>query len=76
MAKVIDMMPDGGMKILPSLGPDVLPASTVLPRFREWNADPLMRKMGYNRNPDVCLHTVKGFTPRDGWWCKECGEKL
>jgi len=35
-----------------------------------------MRKQGYVKNPDICIHRIKGYTPKDGWWCKECGELL
>ena len=31
---------------------------------------------GYQVHPIQCRHRRKGFTPRDGWWCKECGDSL
>jgi hypothetical protein len=44
--------------------------------FRDWHPSPFMRALGYTRNPDTCRHGRKGFTPRDGWWCMECGDSL
>jgi hypothetical protein len=55
---------------------EVLAAHYKLPPFRDWNPSPLMRRLGYVKNPDTCSHSRKGFTPRDGWWCKECGDSL
>lgn len=46
---------------------EILSPSTVLPAFRQWNSSPLMRRLGYTKNPDTCRHSRKGFTPRDGW---------
>ena len=51
-------------------------ANFLIPPTRDWNPSPLMRLLGYTRNPDTCRHERKGFTPRDGWWCKECGDGL
>ena len=31
---------------------------------------------GYQLHPVQCFHRKKGFTPRDGWWCKDCGDPL
>ena len=51
-------------------------ANVAIPSTRNWNPSPFMRMLGYTRNPDTCCHDRKGFTPRDGWWCKECGDSL
>jgi hypothetical protein len=47
-----------------------------VPQTRDWHPSPFMRRLGYLSNPDTCRHPRKGYTPRDGWWCKECGENL
>lgn len=44
--------------------------------FRNYNPFPHMRAMGYTANPDTCRHHRKGYTPRDGWWCRDCGDTL
>jgi hypothetical protein len=44
--------------------------------FRNYHPSPVMRKMGYTANPDTCRHHRKGYAPRDGWWCRDCGDKL
>lgn len=44
--------------------------------YREWNPYPELRALGYTANPDICRHGRKGWTPRDGWWCKDCGDLL
>jgi len=47
-----------------------------IPPTRDWNPSPIMRLLGYTRNPDTCRHGRKGYTPREGWWCMECGDSL
>jgi len=66
------------MKALPgkTREPEILPPGTPVPYVRTWNGDWKMRASGYTANPDICPHRVKGYTPRDGWWCKDCGEEL
>jgi hypothetical protein len=46
------------------------------PVFRTWHPSILMRRLGYTVNPDVCRHSRKGYVPRFGWWCKDCGDSL
>lgn len=60
----------------PIEGEVLMPGEILRANFRDWNPSPLMRALGYTRNPDTCRHERKGFTPRDGWWCKECGDSL
>lgn len=65
------------MKELPkNTGPEILAPGIPLPEFRTWHPDHVFRKAGYVNNPDTCRHRIKGYTPADGWWCKECGEEL
>ncbi len=45
-----------------------------LPPTRTWNASPLMRRMGYIRNQDTCIHERKTYSPSSGWSCRDCGE--
>lgn len=44
--------------------------------YRTWHPSASMRSLGYVVNPDLCRHSRKGYTPRDGWWCRDCGDKL
>jgi hypothetical protein len=55
---------------------EVLASHYQLPSIRDWNPSPLMRLLGYTKNPDTCGHSHRSFTPRDGWWCKDCGDTL
>jgi hypothetical protein len=50
--------------------------SSKIPQIRSWNPFPEQRALGYTRNPDTCRHEKKGYTPRDGWWCRDCGDTL
>jgi hypothetical protein len=46
------------------------------PRFRDWHPSPEMRQKGYTANPDICRHVRRGYAPREGWWCMDCGDRL
>lgn len=61
------------------LAPGVLPSGYAHSndiRIRTWNLSPLMRRLGYTRNPDNCRHERKCYQPSFGWWCKDCGDSL
>jgi hypothetical protein len=45
-----------------------------IPPTRTWNADPVMRRMGFTTNPDICIHQRKVYSPGFGWSCRDCGE--
>lgn len=47
-----------------------------MPFYRDWHPSAFMRALGYTSNPDICRHSRKGYTPRDGWWCRDCGDNL
>jgi hypothetical protein len=62
-------------EVLPASGP-VFTHREFGITFRTWHPSSAMRALGYTNNPDICSHSRKGFTPRDGWWCKDCGDGL
>jgi hypothetical protein len=42
-----------------------------------WNPSPLMRALGFTRNPMTCAHNRKRLMlGSDTWRCAECGEEL
>jgi len=42
-----------------------------------WNPSPLMRRLGFTRNPAVCVHNRKRLMlGSQVWRCVECGEDV
>ena len=75
MGKVIDLGRMLPPPAIDGLTGEILSPSFRLPEVRQYNLSPIMRALGYTKNPDTCIHHRRQYY-NGRWSCQDCGDSL